>query len=101
MKIIGFIVTTIVLMIYAAILNGWALAKLWSWFIVQTFSLPALSIPAAIGLSLVVSYLTYQISYKPKENDSAYWEKLVEGGLTATAKPIFALLFGAIVKLWL
>jgi putative Mn2+ efflux pump MntP len=99
MKIIGYISTTIILMVYAAMLNGWALAKLWSWFIVQTFNLPVLSIPAAIGLSMVVGYLTHQMS--DKKNEDEYWETLVKGGVAATVKPIFALLFGAIVKLWL
>lgn len=99
MKVIGYITTTAILMVYAAMLNGWALAKLWSWFIVGTFGLPALSIPAAIGLSMVVSYLTHQMS--DKKNEDAYWKILVKGWVAATIKPIFALLFGAIVKLWL
>ncbi len=99
MKAIGYISTTIILMVYAAMLNGWALAKLWSWFIVKTFELPALSIPAAIGLSMVVGYLTHQMS--DKKNEDEYLETLVKGAVVATVKPIFALLFGAIVKLWL
>lgn len=45
-------------MVYGAMMNGWALSKLWSWFIVSTFALPALTIPAAIGVALVVNYLT-------------------------------------------
>ena len=99
MKIIGYIATTIILMVYVSMINGWALAKLWSWFMVQTFDLPVLSIPEAIGLSLVVSYLTHQTS--ANKTEEKYWEILVRGGVTTTAKAIFALLFGAIVKLWL
>ena len=99
MKIIGYISTTIILMVYAAMLNGWALAKLWSWFIVTTFDLPALSIPAAIGLAMVVSYLTQRLD--DKKSEDAYWEILVKGAVAATLKPLFALLFGAIVKVWL
>ena len=99
MKIIGYISTTIVLMVYAATLNGWALSKLWAWFIVSTFGLSALSIPAAIGLSLVVGYLTQTL--KPDKDKKPYWETLVEGGVASTVKPLFALAFGAIVKAWL
>ena len=99
MKIIGYISTRIILMVYAAMINGWALAKLWSWFIVTTFGLPALSIPAAIGLAMVVSYLTQHLD--DKKSEDSYWDILVKGAVAATLKPLFALLFGAIVKVWL
>lgn len=99
MKIIGYISTTIVIMVYAAMMNGWALSKLWSWFIVTTFGLPALTIPAAIGLAMVVSYLTTKLD--DKKSEDKYWETLVKGAVIATIKPLFALGFGAIVKLWL
>lgn len=36
-----------------AIFDGWALAKLWTWFIVPLFRLPILSIPQSIGIGLV------------------------------------------------
>ena len=99
MKAIGYISTTIILMVYASILNGWALSKLWSWFIVTTFGMPVLSIPAAIGFAMVVTYLTHQMS--DKESKDEYWQTLVKGAIAATIKPLFALLFGAIVKAWL
>lgn len=50
----AFAVTTIV----GAIMNGWALAMLWAWFIVPIFNLPTLSIVQAIGIGMVVSFLT-------------------------------------------
>lgn len=99
MKIIGYISTTIILMVYAAMMNGWALSKLWSWFIVTTFGLPALTIPAAIGLAMVVSYLTTKLD--DKKSEDKYWETLVKGAVISTIKPLFVLGFGAIVKLWL
>lgn len=99
MKAIGYLFVTILIVVYATILNGWALAKLWSWFIVKTFELPPLSIPAAIGLSIVVGYLTHQLD--TKENKDEYWKTLVKGLALATAKPIFTLLFGWIVQLWI
>jgi len=43
---------------FAYVVNGWALATLWGWFIVPTFDVPTLSIPVAIGLAIVVGYLT-------------------------------------------
>jgi hypothetical protein len=44
----------------SVLLYGWALAKLWIWFAVPTFHLPALSITYALGLSLIVRLTTYQ-----------------------------------------
>lgn len=99
MKAIGYISTTIVLMVYGAMMNGWALSKLWSWFIVKTFGLPALTIPSAIGVAMVVTYLTQKLD--DKKSEDKYWEVLVKGAVISTLKPLFALGFGAIVKLWL
>ncbi len=99
MKLIGYFFTTIVLVVYASILNGLALTKLWSWFIVKTFELPPLSIPEAIGLSTVVAYLTHQLD--DKKNEDEYWQTLTKGFAVATAKSIFALLFGWVVQLWI
>jgi hypothetical protein len=101
MKLLGYITATIITMIYAAMLNGWALSLLWAWFIIPTFELPKLSIPAAIGLSMVVAYLTYQVRNNKDEEKEKYWESLVRGGLTTTTKALFALLFGAVVKMWM
>ena len=40
------------------LLNGWVLSVLWGWFAVPVFGLPALSIPAALGVQVIVSFLT-------------------------------------------
>ena len=41
------------------IVNGYVLSILWSWFIIP-FGLPQLSIAHAIGVGMVMSFLTYQ-----------------------------------------
>lgn len=99
MKIIGYILARIVIMVYAAMMDGLAISKLWSWFIVTTFGLPALTITEAIGLAMVVIYITT----KPddKNNEDTYFEKLFKGAVIATIKPLFAIGIGAIVKLWI
>lgn len=99
MKVIGYIATTIILMVYSTLLDGWAIAKLWAWFIVPTFSLQALTIAQAIGFALVVSYLTHQI--QPTEKDDEFWVTLLRGVLNGTFKPLLSLLFGAVVRMWM
>lgn len=99
MKAMGYIFVTIIVLTYAAVINGWALAKLWSWFIVTTFGVAPVSIPAAIGLAMIVEYVA-----KPStktDPDKAYWEVLLEGFIYQTIKPLIALIIGVIVKQWL
>lgn len=62
---------------------------------VPTFQLPLLSIPVAIGISMVVSYLTHQ--YDAYESPDSASEKLAKTFAVGFFKPVFALLFGWIV----
>ena len=43
--------------VVAIIVRGFVLTKLWGWFVVPVFGLPALHIAAAVGLSLLLGYL--------------------------------------------
>ncbi len=58
--VIGVLALLALFIAFSAMFNGWALTKLWGWFIVPVFHLPMLTLPMAMGLSLVVSFLTYQ-----------------------------------------
>ena len=40
---------------------GYTVMKLWLWFIVPAFGLPALTLANAIGLDILVSFLTLQM----------------------------------------
>lgn len=46
--------------VIGAIIGGYVLVKLWSWFAVPTFGVPQISIVPAIGIGILVSYLTHQ-----------------------------------------
>ena len=95
MKTFGWIVAVIGTMVLSTILNGYVFSVLWGWFIVKTFALPALNIPAAIGVSLVVSYLTAHLSND--DNNKSATEQLFRGIAWAITKPLFALIVGWIV----
>lgn len=75
------------------VLNGYALTVLWTWFVVPTFGAPALGLAQAIGLAVVVSYLTHQ--YSAKSDKKTDWS---ETAAFIIVKPAFALLVGWIVK---
>ncbi|WP_093429351.1 hypothetical protein ABL840_09105 [Variovorax sp. NFACC27] len=76
----------------AAIWSGYVFHLLWLWFIVPTFSLPALSIPLAVGVSLTVSFIARGQS--PSEKGKPWWKTFLE----VLLRPAFVLLIAWIVK---
>lgn len=57
------IITTSLIVIF----RGFVFSKLWAWFVVSKFGLNSLSIPEAIGISILITLLTYQISFSDIE----------------------------------
>lgn len=56
----------------SAIFCGYTLAILWKWFVMSTFvSAPALNIPTAIGLSMMVRFVTHEVvDCQPKDEST-------------------------------
>ena len=73
---------------------GYVVSILWGWFMVGTFNLPALSIPAAIGLALVV-HLLRGYTYEPDKKTTA--EKMTSIAMSFIY-PLISLGIGWIVK---
>jgi len=76
-------------------LDAYVLTVLWSWFIVTTFHLPELTIYAAMGVALVVNYLTKQSDLAPKEIEDKVFKEHVFGFI----KPLLGLLIGWSIKI--
>lgn len=89
--IICIIVGAIGMMVLSSVLGGFVLVKLWGWFIIPTFGLPALSIPVAIGITLMSKYMTIQ--KKPEMQDDDF----VSQYSFAIAFPLVTLIIGWIV----
>lgn len=66
MRVLVVLLVFVGAMIAASILNGWALVQLWGWFMVP-LGLPVLSLPWAIGIAVVVSFLTNH--NEPRKSD--------------------------------
>lgn len=79
--------------------SGFALSKLWAWFLVPALGVPQLSIPAAIGLALVVSYMTYQNTNADEDKDTT--ERVINAALMLALKPAIALGLGWVVAQWM
>jgi hypothetical protein len=93
--IIAIILGTVCLMVISTILRGYVLATLWGWFVAPTFHITSLSIPVAIGMSVLVSMMTYQSdAKKDREGD------LTSAIALAFLVPLFGLALGAFVHMW-
>lgn len=76
-------------------LNGWVLSLLWKWFIVTTFGLEPLNIAQAIGIAIIVGFLTKNSGdYKKEERQG--WEMIIPV-LGAFVAPFLTLLTGYII----
>lgn len=61
----------LLLIIGHALLNGLALSVIWNWFVPGIFGLPPLGIVQAMGIALIVSYLTHQYSDAQSKHEGA------------------------------
>ena len=100
LAVLGGIVGVGFLMVFSSIFNGYALSVLWGWFVVPTFGAPALGVVPAIGVAMVVSYLTYQ-THDCKKEETTFGETIAKGTMMVVLKPSFALFFGWIVHLFM
>lgn len=79
------------------ILSGYVLSILWAWFITSTFGLPALTIPVALGIMVVVSYLTKQADFNNQDRED-YMKRV---NMLAIVKPLGALAVGYVIKMFM
>lgn len=71
--------------------RGFALSTIWGWFAVPIFHLSPLSIPQALGVSLLVGLFTY---HHVPSKDGETWQPIAYGFMV----PLFALGIGWIIK---
>lgn len=98
MAAVGLVVFTATSMVGLALLRGLVLQALWLWFVSEPFAVAELTLPTAIGLSLLVSFLTYQ--WDARDSDYAakpFSETVVEGATAGLLMCGLAYLVGAIV----
>ena len=93
---LGGTVGLIALMTLSSMWRGYVLTVLWSWFVVPTFSLPALALAPAIGLSLIISFLTYQHD-SAKEPEGEFADRMAKAIALALLMPAMVLGIGWVV----
>ncbi len=77
-------------------LRGYAILKLWAWFIVP-LGVSSLGFWHALGFALIASYLTYDVGAlmaRGREDKRTFTEKAVEDMIMGVLLPLWALTFG-------
>ena len=93
------ILVTILGVIASIILNALVFAKLWAWFVVPFFGVKALTIPMAMGLSLMIKYLTY--THVPEKEYESQLDAVRVAFARIIGIPMFVLLIGWIISLFI
>ena len=93
-KVFGFLITVI-----GIFLGGFTIMWLWEWFITP-FGLMSIGIYHAIGIDLLITYITSQINSfnaKPLEERTMYEETFVKTSIILS--PIIYLVLGYLIQL--
>lgn len=85
-----------------AIVHGFVLSKLWSWFVTSTFtSLPELTTIQAIGIMFVIDFIFFKIDWEDYANKVELQDFANKFISHTTLVPFVLLGFGWIIKLFM
>jgi len=94
---LGVFVFAVLSLVIGSVMGGWVLSVLWGWFVQPIFNVPSLSIPLAIGFSMVVGFLTKQPSSTSGSKDKEISSLIAEVIVYSILYPLFTLFFGWVV----
>jgi hypothetical protein len=95
MFVLAMFASAVGIVVLGSVLRGLTISVLWGWFIVPTFNIAALSIPVAIGVGLILSYITHQ------EIKTDGDKKVADIIIRTILNPLVVIGFGWIVKLFM
>lgn len=86
--------------LWSCFMHGWVLSILWSWFVVEQFSLEQLSLGQAAGLVVIVKLVTWSASPADQLVLKTWtiWELMAKTVFLATFMPLTFLAGGWLVK---
>lgn len=92
-----------------AIFHGYALSVLWGWFVVPTFGAPDLAVVPAIGIGLMVGFLSRQLPRRKtqeekeeeEQEENKVWKDFAYNMAMTILWPSTILLAGWIVHLFM
>lgn len=95
--VIGVVAVLAAAIALSAFINGWVLTYLWHWFAVPVFGFHELTIVQAIGIGLIIGFMTHRPGVSKKDSRDTDWGGTIAGLLS----PFLALFFGYIVHLFM
>jgi len=109
MKKLGLGIFNVITTAAITIFRGFVISQLWSWFVVKQFGLNPLSIPMAIGLGILITMLTFNLSLSDitamedynNTTDEEKFKCMLNGKFIGLFMPVGFLLTGWIVTLFL
>ena len=97
LTILGGFVGFAALIVFSSLFRGYALSVLWGWFMVPTLHLPPLGVVQAIGIAMVVGFLTHQDTSDIPKKERGMGEVIATAVAVAVLYPLLALLIGSVV----
>ena len=97
---LGLIFSLIVVTVVGALMQGWALSKVWNWFMPAIFNLTALSLWKAVGVATVFELFTGTNRTKKNDDDSksdTVGEAIVKSLIQVTVAPLVTVFIAWIV----
>ena len=88
-------VVMVVLWVLVLVAEAFALATLWNWFIVPVFGVANMTIIAGVGISLIVSVLSYNAFAPTKSPDD-----IIEAEIKSIAMALITVGVGWVVTLF-
>lgn len=88
-------ILAVILGVGATVWKGYVMTILWSWFLIPAFGFPILSIPVAIGITMVIALCVAVPSKKSETDPGKLAGMVVAYGYLV---PLFSLGIGWIVK---
>jgi hypothetical protein len=98
-KFLGITLLGIIIMIPAFLLDGFVALRLYQWFVESTFrAAPRISLAEALGLSMLLGYLTRVFVYSPSGEKT--WKQKLEPITFVYLSPFLTLLTGYLIHLF-
>lgn len=84
------------------VLTGAAFAQMWAWFVVPTFHVAVMSLPAAVGIAETAWMVTYHFQFVPRASSDAERQNAIWQGVGAAyVFPLFVLFVGWVAQHWM
>lgn len=100
-KVLGWTAIIVAVTVGLTLLRGAVAVILWHWFVVPLFPVPYLNVGQMIGLSVVVTFLTYQYDARKRDDeDKPIGERFTELAIVGVATYMLTLGIAAIIHIW-